>query len=79
VIERAFMEGRVLITEDRDFGALVYARGSLSAGVLFVKFASRARRRKPVAVVEAVAKVGARLRNGFTVVEPGRVRLAKRP
>jgi hypothetical protein len=44
-----------------------------------VKFGSRARRRKPVAVVEAVAKMGARLRNGFTVVEPGRVRLAKRP
>jgi predicted nuclease of predicted toxin-antitoxin system len=79
VIERAFGRGRVLITEDRDFGELVYARGRSSAGVLFVKFPARARRIKPVAVVEAVAKMGARLHNGFTVVEPGRVRLGRRP
>ncbi len=71
VIERAFHQGRVLITEDRDFGELVYARGRSSAGVVFVKFPSRARRAKPAAVVEAVAKLDARLRNGFTVVEPG--------
>jgi hypothetical protein len=69
----------VLITEDRDFGELVYARGGSSAGVVFVKFDRRARRSKPTAVVEAVAKLGARLRDGFTVIEPRRVRLARRP
>lgn len=79
VIERALSEGRVLITEDRDFGELVYARGHTSAGVMFVKFLNRARRLKPAAVIEAVAKLGVRLHEGFTVVEPGRVRLAKRP
>jgi len=79
VIARAFDEGRVLLTEDRDFGELVYARGRSSAGVVFIKFDNRARRAKPAAVVEAVAKLGARLRDGFTVVEPGRVRLARRP
>jgi len=79
VMERAFSERRVLITEDRDFGELVYARGHSSAGVVFVKFPSRARRAKPAVVVEAVAKLGARLHDGFTVIEPGRVRLARRP
>jgi hypothetical protein len=69
----------VLITEDRDFGELVYARGRSAAGVVFVKFPSRARRAKPAALVEAAAKLGVRLRDGFTVVEPGRVRLARRP
>jgi hypothetical protein len=69
----------VLITEDRDFGELVYARRHSAAGVLFVKFTSRARGAKPAAVVEALAKVGERLRDGFTVVEPGRVRLGRRP
>jgi len=58
---------------------LVYARGRRSAGVIFVKFHSRARRAKPAAVVEAVAKVGVRLQDGFAVVEPGRVRIARRP
>jgi predicted nuclease of predicted toxin-antitoxin system len=79
VMERAFTEGRILITEDRDFGELVYASGRPTAGIVFVKFHSRARRTKPKAVVEAIAKLSERLRGGFAVVEPGRVRLAKRP
>jgi predicted nuclease of predicted toxin-antitoxin system len=44
VLERALNEKRVLITEDRDFGELVYARGRSSAGVILVRFDSRARK-----------------------------------
>ena len=79
VLERALNEKRVLITEDRDFGELVYARGRSSAGVVLLRFHSRARRAKPATVVEAVAKLGSRLRDAFTVVEPGRVRISGRP
>lgn len=79
VIERALAEERVLLTEDRDFGELVYARRQSAAGVVFIKFPSRARGAKPAAVVEAVAKLDVRLRDGFTVIEPGRVRVGRRP
>jgi predicted nuclease of predicted toxin-antitoxin system len=79
VLERAVNEKRVLITEDRDLGELVYARGRSSAGVILVRFHSRARHAKPATAVEAVAKLGPRLRNAFTVVEPGRVRISDRP
>ena len=79
VLERALNEKRVLITEDRDFGELVYARGRSSAGVILVRFDSRARQAKPATVVEAVAKLGPRLRNAFTVIEAGRVRISSRP
>lgn len=79
VMERAFESGRVLVTEDHDFGELVYSRRRPTAGVLLVKFHNRARRAKPAAVVEAVGKLGLRLQSGFAVVEPGRVRLTKRP
>lgn len=41
VLERALSEKRVLITEDRDFGELVYARGRPSAGVILVRFPLR--------------------------------------
>jgi predicted nuclease of predicted toxin-antitoxin system len=37
VLERATEDKRVLITEDRDFGELVYARGRSSAGVILVR------------------------------------------
>lgn len=79
VLERALSERRVLITEDHDFGELVYARGRSSAGVILVRFHSRVRLAKPSAVVEAVAKLGQRLQGAFAVVEPGRVRLSRTP
>jgi len=49
------------------------------AGVILVRFHSRARHAKPATVVEAVAKLGSRLRDAFAVVEPGRVRISGRP
>lgn len=79
VLERALNEKRVLITEDRDFGELVYARGLSSAGIILVRFPSSVRRIKPATVSEAVSKLGLRLRDTFTVVEPGRVRMSSRP
>src|SRR5438874_2444649 len=79
VLERALKEKRVLITEDRDFGELVYARGRSSSGVILVRFPSRARRAKSATVIEAVSKLGSRLGDAFTVVEPGRLRISSRP
>jgi hypothetical protein len=64
-----------LITEDSDFGELVYGRSRSSAGVILVRFPSQARRTKPATVVEAVSK----LKGVFTVVQPGRVRVGARP
>jgi len=79
VLDRALNERRVLVTEDSDFGELVYGRGRCSAGVMLVRFPSHVRRAKTATVVEAVAKLGSRLQNAFVVVERGRVRISTRP
>jgi predicted nuclease of predicted toxin-antitoxin system len=79
VLERALNEKRVLITEDRDFGELVYARGRSAAGVILVRFPSSVRRAKAATVVDAVTKLGSKLQYSFTVIEPGRVRISSRP
>jgi predicted nuclease of predicted toxin-antitoxin system len=79
VLEHALKEDRVLITEDRDFGELVYARGRSSSGVILLRFHSRVHHARTTTVVEAVCKLGSRLRGRFTVIEPGRVRLSSRP
>jgi predicted nuclease of predicted toxin-antitoxin system len=79
VMARGLGERRILITEDSDFGELVYAGGRSSAGVILVRFPNRVRRAKPASVVGAVARLGARLLGNFTVVEPGRARIASRP
>lgn len=79
VLDRALTEDRVLITEDSDFGELVYRRGRSSAGVILVRFPSHARRAKSATVVEAVTKLGSRLNGAFAVVQAGRVRISVRP
>ena len=56
VLQRASEGKRVLITEDRDFGELVYARRHSSAGVILVRFDGRVRQAKAATVVEAVSK-----------------------
>src|SRR5215468_11274133 len=71
VLERALNEKRVLITEDRDFGELVYARGRQSAGVVYVRFDSRARFAKTATVVEAITKLGSRLQGLLPWWNPG--------
>jgi predicted nuclease of predicted toxin-antitoxin system len=79
VLDRALNENRVLITEDRDFGNLVYAQRRPSAGVILIRFPTGARQATPATLVEAVDAVGSRLQNSFTVVEPGRVRISSVP
>jgi predicted nuclease of predicted toxin-antitoxin system len=79
VLECALNEKRVLITEDRDFGELVYAHGRSSAGVILVRFHSSVRRAKAPSVLEAVTRLSSQLQNAFTVIEPGRVRISNRP
>jgi predicted nuclease of predicted toxin-antitoxin system len=78
VLERATRDQRVLITEDLDFGNLVFARGLPAAGVILVRFREPSRRAKPASVIEAVSQLGSRLRNAFVVIEPGRVRINPR-
>src|SRR5258707_7461184 len=66
VLERALNEKRVLITEDRDFGQLVYARGRSSAGVILLTLDSRARSATPASVVEAAGELRALHLHGRT-------------
>lgn len=57
VLKLALNENRVVITENSDFGELVFGRGRCSAGVILVRFPSHVRRTKATTVVEAVAKL----------------------
>jgi predicted nuclease of predicted toxin-antitoxin system len=75
VIALAGEEERVLLTEDKDFGWLVFAAGHGGIGVVLFRFPAKARRLQEAAAVEAVSRFPGRLPSSFTVVEPGRVRI----
>jgi predicted nuclease of predicted toxin-antitoxin system len=79
VIDLALREDRLLLTEDKDFGRLVYAMGRRTAGVLFLRFPASAREALPKVVVSLVKRRGERLIGRFVVVQPGRVRIGRSP
>ena len=79
VIALAANEDRIFITEDRDFGQLVYAAARPAPGVILVRFPSTARTVLPALVTDLVAEHGDRLREHFTVMQPGRVRFGIMP
>jgi hypothetical protein len=59
--------------------ALCEADHDVVAGVILVRFPGRARRAKSATVIEAVSRLGSRLRDASTVVEPGRASTSSRP
>jgi predicted nuclease of predicted toxin-antitoxin system len=79
VMERAVRDRRILITEDKDFGQLVYANMQRTGGVIFIRFPGHARRSLADTVVKVVRQRGQRLIGSFTVLQPGRVRTGRNP
>ena len=74
VLAIAQQDKRVLLTEDKDFGELVYAQKRRSSGVVLLRFPGNARATMASAVVHTVASLGKKLAQRFTVIEPGRIR-----
>jgi predicted nuclease of predicted toxin-antitoxin system len=79
VIAMAVREGAVLLTEDKDFGQLVFAEQRAAAGVIFIRFPAMFRAELPQVVCHLVEQRGEKLVGSFVVVQPGRIRVAHRP
>ena len=69
---------RVLLTEDKDFGELVFA-GAHATGVLLIRFPSDARSRLVKTVLKVIAEHGERLSELFLVITPAGTRLSRLP
>lgn len=79
VIELALNETRIVLTEDKGFGDLVYNRSHRSAGVILIRgFRASSPETKSIAVVDAVREHGNAISGKFVVVEPKGVRLGGR-
>lgn len=78
VMDLGLRENRILLTEDKDFGQLVYADSQQSSGVILIRYPSSARKTLPEAVVTLVSRFAADLSRSFIVINPGRVRIGGR-
>lgn len=79
VIELAVREDRVLLTEDKDFGQLVYAGAHDSSGVVLIRFPTNDRAELPGKALQAIQNLGDRLVGAFIVLEPNRIRIGRPP
>ena len=78
LIEQAHAENRVLLTEDKDFGWLVFASRSVSAGVILIRFPNNFRSTLAQSILQLVQGYGAELNDAFVVVQPGQVRFSRK-
>ena len=79
IIELAAHDGRIVLTEDKDFGQLVYAHGHPTSGVVFIRYPANARAGLAADIIKLVDQKGRRLSGGFVVAEPGRIRIGRTP
>ena len=71
LINQAYQENRILITEDKDFGWLVYVSRANSAGVILIRYPGNARRELAEAITNLVSDRSDELPGAFVVIQPG--------
>jgi len=79
VIELAVAEQRVLLTEDTDFGANVYAHAHDLCGVILLRFPAGARSELVAQVLRFPEQVDEDVHRAFVVLQPGRARIGRAP
>lgn len=79
LIELAGDQQRILLTEDKDFGWLVFVSHADSAGVILIRYPGNARSMLADAVAKAVEEYGDQLAGNFAVMQPGQIRISPRP
>jgi predicted nuclease of predicted toxin-antitoxin system len=78
IFEQARREDRILITFDRDFGELVFARGSPAfPGVIYLRFTPRFPTEPGELLAEPAARPGLTFTGFFTVLD--RAHMRQRP
>jgi predicted nuclease of predicted toxin-antitoxin system len=73
IIKMAVASGRILITEDRDFGDLVYAHQQEHGGITLIRYPSTARKNMAEVIRDLVLQKGETLAGCFMVVSPHKI------
>jgi predicted nuclease of predicted toxin-antitoxin system len=77
VIDLAHRERRILLTEDKDFGQLVYAHGQRTAGVIFLRYPFFTRQEISKQLVQLVLQHSDKLSGAFVTIQIGRTRISR--
>ena len=78
VLATANDKNALLLTSDKDFGELVYRLRRISSGVLLMRLAGLSPASKAELVSSVIREHDEQIRNTFTVITPGMVRVRPR-
>jgi len=74
VLELAMREQRLLLTEDKDFGDLIFRRGRAAPGIVLMRIASENPRLIEERLITAIEQYGEGLFGQYLVIEEARFR-----
>ena len=74
LVEQAFSEGRIVLTEDKDFGEIVFRDRKPSAGVVLLRMSASHWSAKWASLLAVIAQHGEGLLMQYTVIDDGKVR-----
>ena len=74
VLARAHQDGRLLLTEDKDFGDLVFRRGGQVPGIVLLRIDPAMHALKSRRLDAAIARFGENLFGRYMIVEAARFR-----
>lgn len=78
ILQKAFEENWILITNDKDFGDKVYRNGRAHKGVILLRLENERAESKIKILSQLLEKYSDRLPDAFVVVTEKQVRFAKR-
>lgn len=72
--DEAHRDGRILLTEDKDFGELAFQKLRAVPGIVLLRFPQERRFLKSPCLLDAIARYGLVLGDSFTVIQEKRTR-----
>jgi predicted nuclease of predicted toxin-antitoxin system len=75
VLQRANEHEALLVTQDKDYGELVYRRGLVHLGVILIRLAGLSAQTKAGIVSNVFAERSSEMPDAFSVISPGMVRI----
>ena len=77
ILAMANADQKILLTQDKDFGELVFRLKNVHHGVILIRLEGYKTSLKAEIVLEAIAKHKDELINSFTVIQPNAIRIRK--
>jgi len=77
ILARAASEGRIVVTNDKDFGEMVFRSGLAHRGVVLLRLRDERVENKVRMMKVVLAQVGERLRNHYVVVTESGIRVRR--